>query len=209
MVENRQWSAPSLGQAVEIAQGILPREFQSWDEVPGRSRLLPTARSSSGMNDQGESIHRRVAARVQRGDRVHTARLEESVALLPTPRAQDGPHGGPGQTNSRGQPDSLPAIARLLPTPTCSDLYTGNLASTQQKPGSMHSVTLPQAVERLLPTATAQAAKHGSTPDVTANAFGYNLWDLPSILGESSDLPSPDGNGSSDGQLPPPLWTDD
>ncbi len=38
-------------------------------------------------------------------------------ALLPTPRAQDGPHGGPGQTNSRGEPDSLPAIGALLPTP--------------------------------------------------------------------------------------------
>ena len=33
-----------------------------------------------------------------------------------------------------------------LPTPTVSDTYTDNLASTQQKPGSMHSVTLPQAV---------------------------------------------------------------
>lgn len=32
------------------------------------------------------------------------------------------------------------------PTPTVSDTFTGNLASTQQKEGSMHSVTLPQAV---------------------------------------------------------------
>ena len=33
-----------------------------------------------------------------------------------------------------------------LPTPTVSDTYTDNLKSTQQKEGSMHSVTLPQAV---------------------------------------------------------------
>jgi hypothetical protein len=33
-----------------------------------------------------------------------------------------------------------------LPTPTVSDTFTGNLKSSQQKPGSMHSVTLPQAV---------------------------------------------------------------
>jgi len=33
-----------------------------------------------------------------------------------------------------------------LPTPTVSDTYTDNLQSTQQKEGSMHSVTLPQAV---------------------------------------------------------------
>ena len=36
-----------------------------------------------------------------------------------------------------------------LPTPTVSDTFTGNLKSTQQKPGSMHSVTLPQAVGML------------------------------------------------------------
>jgi len=34
----------------------------------------------------------------------------------------------------------------MLPTPTVSDTYTDNLKSTQQKEGSMHSVTLPQAV---------------------------------------------------------------
>jgi len=34
----------------------------------------------------------------------------------------------------------------MFPTPTVSDTFTGNLSSTQQKPGSMHSVTLPQAV---------------------------------------------------------------
>jgi hypothetical protein len=33
-----------------------------------------------------------------------------------------------------------------LPTPTVSDTFTDNLKSTQQKQGSMHSVTLPQAV---------------------------------------------------------------
>lgn len=35
---------------------------------------------------------------------------------------------------------------RLFPTPTVSDTFTDSLKSSQQKPGSMHSVTLPQAV---------------------------------------------------------------
>ena len=34
----------------------------------------------------------------------------------------------------------------------------------------------------MLPTPTAQAAKHGSTPDIHANSFGSNLWDLPHFL---------------------------
>jgi hypothetical protein len=53
MVENQQWSAPSLEQALEIARGELPREFRSWDEVPGRSRLLPTPTASDGTGGVG------------------------------------------------------------------------------------------------------------------------------------------------------------
>lgn len=34
----------------------------------------------------------------------------------------------------------------------------------------------------LFPAPTAQAAKHGSTPDLTAASFGHNLWDLPHLL---------------------------
>jgi hypothetical protein len=34
----------------------------------------------------------------------------------------------------------------------------------------------------VLPTPTSQAAKHGATPDTTANAYGKNLWDLPHLL---------------------------
>jgi len=37
-----------------------------------------------------------------------------------------------------------------LPTPTVSDVYTADLKSSQQSEGSMHSVTLPQAVTRLI-----------------------------------------------------------
>lgn len=49
-------------------------------------------------------------------------------------------------------PDQLPS----LPAPTVSDLYTANLASTQQKEGSLHSVTLAQVFHRedLFPTPT-------------------------------------------------------
>ena len=39
-----------------------------------------------------------------------------------------------------------------LPTPTVSDIFTDKLASSQQKEGSMHSVTLPQAVRMVADT---------------------------------------------------------
>jgi DNA (cytosine-5)-methyltransferase 1 len=42
----------------------------------------------------------------------------EALRLLPTPRATDGSKGGPNQRNGRGEVDSLPGLAPLLPTPT-------------------------------------------------------------------------------------------
>lgn len=54
MVENRQWSAPHIEQALEISQGILPREFKSWDEVPGwsgKNRSLSGAYTDPPSND--------------------------------------------------------------------------------------------------------------------------------------------------------------
>jgi DNA (cytosine-5)-methyltransferase 1 len=55
-----------------------------------------------------------------------------------------------------------------LPTPTVSDQYTGNLSSTQQKPGSMHSVTLAQVFNKpdLFPTPTTRDYKDGSSEHV-------------------------------------------
>jgi len=78
----------------------------------------------------------------------HGKSLEiEAQRLLPTPKASDGPNGGPGMRNGRGVADALPGV-----------------------------------VSQLLPTPTAQAAKHGSTPDIHANGYGSNLWDLPTLL---------------------------
>ena len=46
----------------------------------------------------------------------------------------------------QGEGDKAELLPVHLPTPTVSDIYTGELKSSQQSPGSMHSVTLPQAV---------------------------------------------------------------
>jgi DNA (cytosine-5)-methyltransferase 1 len=66
-------------------------------------------------------------------------------------------------------PQQLPK----LPTPTVSDQYTANLASTQQKPGSMHSVTLAQVFHKpeLFPTPVAADWKNGRPGD----GYGPNL----------------------------------
>ena len=57
-----------------------------------------------------------------------------------------------------------------LPTPTVSDQYTGNLASTQQTPGSLHSVTLAQIFHKpdLFPTPNTMEHREIKTPEQIA-----------------------------------------
>lgn len=106
-----QWSAPGLEQAVELAAGILPREYESWDEVRGASAdmqpdLLPTPTS--------------------RDTKGHNQRQDDTCltgALLPTPRATDGTKGGPNQRGSSGDLMLPSAAVRLMPTPTTMDAH--------------------------------------------------------------------------------------
>lgn len=58
-----------------------------------------------------------------------------------------------------GTPLTL-AVKKNWHTPTVADTFTGNLKSTQQKPGSMHSVNLSQAVN--WPTPRAREGNSGS-----------------------------------------------
>ena len=100
-----------------------------------------------------------------------------------SPTASQGQGGALGEAEARkrgntvGIRDQAMDLAKLqghkvsrevanLPTPTVSDQYTGNLSSTQQKPGSMHSVTLAQVFHKpdLFPTPTTRDYKDGSQP---------------------------------------------
>ena len=65
--------------------------------------LLPTARTT---DHYGAGLH---------GD--GGLDLRTAISLLPTPKASDGPNGGPGMRNGKGTPDALPGVVALLPTP--------------------------------------------------------------------------------------------
>lgn len=54
MVENQQWPAPSLEQAIELSQGVLPPEFKNWDEVPGWNGESTNQPSDSGNQHSGD-----------------------------------------------------------------------------------------------------------------------------------------------------------
>ena len=110
---------------------------------------------------------------------------------LPTPTGDDANN----QTRSSGSFQSLTRTAQTLPTPAARD------AKGPHMPDREGGACLAGA---LLPTPTSQAAKHGDTPDLGANAFGHNLWDLPTLL------PTPAVMDMGKGRTPEEwdAWTD-
>lgn len=68
----------------------------------------------------------------------HGKSLEiEAQRLLPTPKASDGPNGGPGMRNGRGVADALPGVVgQLLTTPTAALDAGGGQRSHRWSEGS-------------------------------------------------------------------------
>jgi len=73
--------------------------------------------------------------------------------LLRTPAASEAERGHQTeeQARARGGQVTLSGQFKNFPTPTVADTFTDKLQSSQQKPGSMHSVNLSQAVH-MMPT---------------------------------------------------------
>lgn len=133
------------------------------------SEVWPT----SGMMRNGQVYEQQMQVR-------HTTDSESS--LLRSPKASEGQGGALGEAEAlrrgntvgvRDQVMDLVAsqgkkVSRVLPNPTVADQFTANLASTQQKEGSLHSVSLAQIVNRpdLLPTpAVAHLRNHDEDID--------------------------------------------
>lgn len=72
--------------------------------------------------------------------------------------------------------DGLDTAVKNWPTPTVADTFTGNLKSTQQKPGSMHSVNLSQAVN--WPTPTQRDWRRGCSANVRKDGRKRNSLDF-------------------------------
>lgn len=126
----------------------------------------------------------------------HRTTVPES-SLLRSPKASEGQGGALGEAEARrrgntvgvrdqvmdlvaAQGEKVSRIA-VLPTPMVSDQFNADLKSTQQKDGSMHSVTLAQIMHRpdllpfasdLLPTPRAQE------PGSTSPGYGDGLNDV-------------------------------
>jgi DNA (cytosine-5)-methyltransferase 1 len=111
----------------------------------------------------------------------HPTSVSES-SLLRSPKASEGQGGALGEAEARkrgntvgvrdqvmdlvaSQGAKVSRVSVNLPTPTASDIYTGNFSSKQHSEGSLHSVSLAQIVNRsdLLPTPIVRDYKDGQS----------------------------------------------
>ena len=123
-----------------------------------------------------------------------TGYARKDLELLRSPTASQGEGGALGEDEAkrrgntvgiRDQAMDLAAASGLkvsrLPTPTVSDQFTGNLQSSQQTPGSLHSVTLAQVFLKpdIFPTPIVSDWKNGKS----SPGYGMNLSEtLKSLL---------------------------
>ena len=180
------YSSAGILQELEIANGILPKEYLDWDHAAQKVSSIPEQKSEKMSLDEMITWGKFEPA-IRRWETV----LGRPAPAPTKPDGKDGAHRLSSKFTEwmMGLPDGwvtdcgltrneelkacgngvVPQQAELalrillegieleplgggqvmLPTPTVSDIYTDNLASTQQKPGSMHSVTLPQAVRMI------------------------------------------------------------
>lgn len=98
---------------------------------------------------------------------------ESECSLWPT-ASVCGNYNRKGASATSG--NGLATAVKNWPTPTVADTFTGNLKSTQQKPGSMHSVNLSQAVN--WPTPTQRDWRGGCSANVRKDGRKRNSLDF-------------------------------
>ena len=177
------YSSAGILQELEIANGILPKEYKDWEHAKQKVRWAKPIDGQTKTQLDAETNWGKFEPAIRR--------WEQTLGRqAPSPTKPDGKEGNHRLSSAfsewmMGLPSGwitevglsrndelkacgngvVPQQAELalrallegvsipagggqvnLPTPTVSDTFTDNLSSTQQKEGSMHSVTLPQAV---------------------------------------------------------------
>jgi len=156
-------------------------------------------------------------------NRVVNGYARKDIELLRSPKASEGQGGALGEAEARKRGNTVGVrdqvmdlvasqghkVSRAevnLPTPTVSDIFTGNLSSKQHSEGSLHSVSLAQIVHRtdLFPTPNTMEHREIKTPEQIAtlkakSPGGYrNLRE--SVVNELPMLPTPIVRDYKDGQ---------
>jgi hypothetical protein len=185
------------------------------------SSSLPTPKARDHQAEGYEAGLRRASPQV--GTIVKALVEGDERILLRSPKASEGQGGALGEAEARRRGNTVgirdqvmdlvaaqgAKVSRTsvnLPTPTASDIYTGNFSSKQHSEGSLHSVSLAQIVNRpdLLPTPNTMEHREIKTPEQIAelkakSPGGYrNLRE--SVVNEMPVFPTPIVRDYKDGQ---------
>lgn len=182
-----------------------------WDSQPFSENWPP-----SGMTRNGKLFRQPQLVRL-------IAEIESSS--WPTPTVDDSKNVNPKPNRRPGLVSAVinaPTPSGNWPTPATADVYTDNLESTQQKDGSMHSVTLAQAVQ-MWPTPTAVTRpmegnvrayrakiEAGEMTEAEAEAIlGKSVWEAQGKIPAMWPIPTahPD-NSNKNGQFANPTLGD-
>lgn len=195
----------STGSSVTLPTSGMTRsgelfEHPTWAAAtrgPGCSLLpTPTASERDRTPEEAEARHRQGRALGRNGG--GRPDLTSVAVLLPTPTARDWKG-----HNQRHDATCLPGA--LLPTPRTSDANGTGEHGTG-------GPDLRTAVDRLLPTPTTQAAKHGTPTDYEIERYrqggpdAFDLWVVAAMLPAlvPTPLPSTDGKPTTDPHPTPP-----
>lgn len=185
------------------------------------SSSLPTPKARDHQAEGYEAGLRRASPQV--GTIVKALVEGDERILLRSPKASEGQGGALGEAEARKRGNTVGVRDQImdlvaaqgakvsrasvnLPTPTASDIYTGNFSSKQHSEGSLHSVSLAQIVNRpdLLPTPNTMEHREIKTPEQIAelkakSPGGYrNLRE--SVVNEMPVFPTPIVRDYKDGQ---------
>ena len=160
------------------------------------SLSLPTPRASepgSTSVGYGDSLN-------DFANRVVNGYARKDIELLRSPKASEGQGGALGEAEARKRGNTVGVrdqvmdlvasqghkVSRTevnLPTPTVSDIFTGNLSSKQHSEGSLHSVSLAQIVHRadLFPTPKALDGVKGNLKTSQERLDSGHQVDLPNV----------------------------
>ena len=119
-----------------------------------------------------------------------------SLSLLPTPEAKlssSGPDYARATRPGSGGDDLTTTIHKLFPTPRATD---GTKGGPNQR-GSSGDLMMPSVAARLLPTPTAQAAKHAADDRGPGTLDDFNLWSVAARM-----MPTPSVADAMGGHLP-------
>lgn len=125
-------SGVALNQALEIMQGVLPKEFESWDEVP--ASLLPTPRGQNG-EDRNNKIWERDPSQPQN--------LENALFVtLPTPTVSDSKGAAKSEVLEGNPHHRLKVEVELFPTIVASEGVKATTAQGSEQKGETGQVWL-------------------------------------------------------------------